>query len=86
MTPPVITDCPGDIIQTDVYGITSFSVTWDEPTASDESGNWSFSSDYPSGYSFPAGDSTTVTYTAVDNNGNVATCSFVITIVINGKF
>ena len=86
MTPPVITNCPGDFTQTVSYGETLSPVTWDEPTASDESGNASLSSDYRSGDSFDAGVSTTVTYTAVDNSGNEATCSFVITIVINGKF
>ena len=51
-------------------------VSWPLPTASDNSGEGvTLTSDYSPGDSFPIGN-TTVTYTARDAYGNVATSSF----------
>ena len=59
------------------------TVTWSEPSASDNSGSVSLTSDYSSGDTFFIGG-TSVTYTATDPSGNIAICSF--TIGITGKF
>ncbi len=72
-TVPIITDCPVDA---EYCG--EQPVVWTAPIASDNC-LVSFNSNYNSGDIFPVGV-TTVTYTAVDAGGNVATCSFDITI------
>ena len=54
-------------------------VTWVVPTASDNCGVASFTSNFQPGALFSAG-STSVIYTAVDNCGNVNTLSFTITV------
>ena len=59
------------------------TVTWSEPSASDNSGSVSLTSDYSSGDTFPIGGAS-VTYTATDPTGNTATFSF--TLEITGKF
>ena len=70
---------PSDI--NDVLGSSSSTVTltWTEPTASDNSGNVTLTSDYSPGDMFSVG-TTTVTYTAADGYPNVVTDSFTITI------
>jgi len=72
---PVITNCPADININDTNPI----ATWNAPNATDACGLQSFTSDYNSGDTFPIG-TTTVTYTATDNCGNVKTCSFTVTV------
>ena len=62
----------------------SQTATWTAPTATDNCGISTFTSNYNSGAAFPVG-STTVTYTATDVNGNVSTCSFTVTVVDNTK-
>ncbi|MDX2108672.1 MAG: HYR domain-containing protein [Verrucomicrobiota bacterium] len=76
---PVISGCPTDISVVVAAGITTATVTWSVPTASDNVGVTSFISTYNSGASFPLG-TTTVTYTAGDAANNEATCSFTITV------
>jgi len=73
---PVITNCPANIVQ---QRSCAGSVTWTAPTAADNCGIASFTSNYNSGDSFPVG-TTTVVYTAVDVNGNTSSCSFDIII------
>lgn len=81
-TPPEIHAMPEDItVLSDAGGCTAV-VTWDEPYATDncDCGIDSFSSNYPSGHAFPAGQTTEVIYTAVDCCGNETTCSFYVTV------
>gem|GEM_PF-3392249 len=72
---PVIAGCPGDITSCGAV------VNWTEPTASDNCGLLSFTSDYQPGSTFPPG-TTKVTYTAKDIHGNTSTCSFNVTVNI----
>ncbi|XP_072033083.1 hyalin-like [Amphiura filiformis] len=58
-------------------------VTWSEPTASDNSGSVTLTTDYNPGDEFSIGN-TYVTYTATDPSGNSAALSFTVT--VNGPF
>ena len=51
--------------------------TWDIPTVSDNSGNYTLSSTHQPGDAFPIGN-TTVTYTIMDQAGNIAEAQFVV--------
>lgn len=77
--PPTIDRCrgPDEII---LRHSQSRNVNWEEPLFSDNSNEDVFieSSHKPGDY-FPV-DKTTVTYTATDNSGNNASCTFNITI------
>jgi hypothetical protein len=70
---PVITGCPANITQCGAIA------TWTPPAANDNCSLASLVSSHNPGSSFPVG-TTTVTYTATDNVGNVGTCSFNVTI------
>ncbi|XP_071786035.1 uncharacterized protein [Asterias amurensis] len=79
--PPEIQFCPQNINQQIQVGVPSVIVTWNQPTASDNSGQTpTVRSTHQSGSSFPVGTST-VTYTFADAAGNEATCSFNVNIV-----
>ena len=68
---------PSDVtINTDT-GLSTAVVTWDEPTASDNSGSATLTSSSSSGSAFSIGD-TVVTYTAVDGSSNQVTAYFTI--------
>ncbi len=70
---------PINIVQnTDVSSATAV-VTWNEPTASDNSGSVTLTSSHSSGDTFPIGE-TTVTYTATDEAGNQIEDTFTVTI------
>jgi|GEM_PF-7035529 len=69
---PVISSCPSNI------NICSFVATWSSPSANDNCGMLSFTSDHNSGDVFPPG-TTTVTYTATDIHSNTSTCQFTVT-------
>jgi hypothetical protein len=71
---PVISDCPADILLTANDEYCGNTVTWTEPTATDNCGVTMTSTHSPGDY-FPV-DTTTVTYTAEDAAGNSSTCSF----------
>ena len=72
---PVISSTSSQNAYTDT-GSSMVEVSWPLPTASDNSGEGvTLTSDYSPGDSFPTGN-TTVTYTATDVYGNVATSSF----------
>lgn len=79
--PPVITECPADLI---VYLTENCSqvVTWTPPQASDNCNLRSFEATHSPGAPFPRGV-TTVTYTATDDKGNKATCSFNVSVIDN---
>ncbi|XP_072014221.1 hyalin-like [Amphiura filiformis] len=79
--PPVVTDCPNrrDIVAP--FGMTSVSVTWTEPTVTDNSGMTpTVIQSHQSGDSFPVGMTQLVIYTFTDMAGNIATCTFPVTI------
>ena len=76
---PVISNCPQNInISTD-QGECDATVSWTEPTATDNCGLLSFSGNGNNGGVYPI-TVTTVTYTATDVNGNTSICTFTITI------
>ena len=58
-------------------------VTFQNPTASDNCGSVTVSSNPPSGSLFPPG-MTTVTQTATDTAGNTSTCKFTVTVLPPG--
>ncbi len=77
---PTILGTPPDIVVAPASpGSSSANVSWTEPTASDNVGVVSFSSTHAPGSSFTAG-TTTVTYTATDAAGNIATADFTVTV------
>ena len=76
---PVISDVPGDLSANNDTDNCSAVVTWTEPTADDNCGIATLTSDHDSGDAFPVG-TTTVTYTATDVNGRSVTASFDVTV------
>jgi len=80
LSPPVVTGCPPDIAAVAPFGETSVAVDWTEPHFDDAvSGIFSVTSTHDPGDVFEVG-TTEVTYTATDNVGRVATCSFNVTV------
>lgn len=78
--PPTISNCPTNITASILSATScSASVTWQAPIAADNCEVSSFTSNFSPGNVFPLGN-TLVNYTAVDNNGNTAVCSFRVTI------
>lgn len=71
---PTFTNCPDDISVTASTECDAI-VNWTLPTAVDDCGDVSITSNYPSGSAFWEGN-TTVVYTATDGCGNSSTCSF----------
>ena len=61
-------------------GLPNATVTWEEPSASDNSGLVTLTSNHNSGESFSVGN-TTVTYTAFDANGNNDSDIFTVTVI-----
>ncbi|XP_072050008.1 sushi, von Willebrand factor type A, EGF and pentraxin domain-containing protein 1-like [Amphiura filiformis] len=81
---PMIIGIPGNIVRDVDAGSNIVNITWTKPTATDNSGSVTLTSTHEPGYPFPIG-TTTVTYTAVDSNGNRVTKSFNVTVNdING--
>ena len=76
---PTITNCPVNISVSNTSGQCGRNVSWAVPVANDNCGLNSFTSTYSPGAFFPTG-TTTVIYTATDNNGNSVTCSFTVTV------
>ena len=81
-TNPVISNCPANISINNDPGLCTAVATWTAPTAADNCGMQSFISSHNSGDVFSVG-TTTVTYTATDVNGNIATCSFNVVVTDN---
>ncbi|XP_072024945.1 uncharacterized protein [Amphiura filiformis] len=77
---PVLNGMPNDVTQNNDPNQPTAVITWIEPTATDNSGEVSLTSDYQSGDIFIIGV-TVVTYRAVDGSANEATSSFTITII-----
>lgn len=82
-TPPVFTNCPSDIT-IDANGACEKELWWNVPTATDNCGIKQITSNYKPGYLFPAGTTTVVVYTAMDNCGNITNHSFKVTVTGNG--
>ena len=76
---PVISGTPSAISQSTDATVATAVVTWTPPTASDNSGSYTLTSSHDSGDTFSLGP-TTVTYTAVDDAGDMVTDSFTVTI------
>ncbi|XP_059165396.1 uncharacterized protein LOC131947978 [Physella acuta] len=74
-TPPQVTWCPGTIVATNTKS--PVSVTWEEPTFSDNVGVVSVLQNLRSGQCLAYGHNL-VTYIAFDGNNNSAECSFEI--------
>ncbi len=77
--PPVISNVPNNITVTGTGTGCSANATWTAPNATDNCGVASISSNFANGSAFPQG-TTTVTYTATDNCGNVTNASFTVTV------
>ncbi|MGE4618647.1 MAG: HYR domain-containing protein [Planctomycetota bacterium] len=77
--PPVLTDVPADISLTADAGVCGASVSWNEPTASDNCQAIGLGSDHPSGSFFDVG-TTIVTYTVADPSSNVTELSFSVNV------
>jgi len=72
---PTISGCPTNM---ELSPNAACTPTWTAPVATDNCGIESFTSNYASGATLPMG-TTNVVYTATDNCGNQATCSFTVT-------
>ena len=81
--PPVIADCPEDIVIILEETECESEANWILPNASDNVSVESFSASHIPGESMFQVGSTLVTYTALDPNGNSANCSFNITVEDN---
>ena len=81
ITPPAIFNCPEDITETVSDPGNFYSVTWVEPTATDESGPTTVTSTRVPGSYFDVGETSDVKYTFKDEAGNEAECVFSITVV-----
>ncbi|XP_038068270.1 uncharacterized protein LOC119737763 isoform X5 [Patiria miniata] len=75
-TLPVVTFCPDDITRFVPFQSTGVTVTWNEPTATDNSGSVTTTQTHISGAFFQTGSSTVVMYTFRDASGNEAMCEF----------
>jgi len=76
---PTIANCPVNISVSNTAGQCGRNVSWAVPVASDNCGINSFTSTHSPGAFFPTG-TTTVIYTATDDNGNSVSCSFTVTV------
>ncbi len=76
---PVLSNIPSSFQIVPNAGSCDAVVTWTNPTATDNCVTPTVTSTHNSGGTFPVG-TTTVTYTATDNNGNSTTASFDIVI------
>ena len=77
---PVFTLCPADIMAPTDSGLPSAAITWPEPVVIDNSGSVDSFTNATNGAPFGIGVSAIV-YTALDEAGNSAQCSFTITVI-----
>ncbi|XP_072181951.1 hyalin-like [Diadema setosum] len=82
VVPPVITDCPNSQSLSTMPGLPHSRVSWTEPLAADNSDQVSlvFNGPGTNNGTYSIGEHN-VSYTAIDDAGNMATCQFVVTIV-----
>ncbi|MGB1636044.1 MAG: HYR domain-containing protein, partial [Flavobacteriales bacterium] len=80
---PVISGMPTNISVNTDAGLCTAAVSWTAPTAADNCGVTSFTSNYSPGDAFNTGAPTTVTYTATDAAGNTVSSSFTVTVTDN---
>ncbi|XP_071506901.1 hyalin-like [Diadema antillarum] len=83
---PVVTGCPGNIVEYVPVGVISLPVTWSSPTVTDNSGQFTTQTNLESGFVFQASltrrnDRVTMTY--ADNYGNSAVCTFTVSVLID---
>lgn len=84
-TPPVIFNCPGSTIILHVaIGVPGGQVFWVEPSASDVSGTVTVAQTSSPSDFFPVGD-TIVEYSFSDISGNIAICTFIVSVRSEGK-
>ena len=76
---PVVS-CINDVTVSTTTGSTGTSVTWTEPTATDNAGGVTTSRTHTPGSFFGVG-TTQVTYTFTDGSGNSASCTFNVNVV-----
>ncbi|MEC9475666.1 MAG: HYR domain-containing protein [Planctomycetota bacterium] len=76
---PVILDIPLDVTSTAETGLCGASITWIEPTATDNCIEVTLDSSHQPGDFFPVGSSDVI-YTAMDSHGNVIADKFKVTI------
>ena len=72
---PVISNCPADVMVNTTSGQSYAPATWTEPTATDNSGSVTLTSNKNNGDNFNIG-TTQVTYIAADEAGNTRFCRF----------
>lgn len=77
---PTISNCPANITVDTDPGSNGATVTWTEPSASDNSGSVTLLPNIASGSVFSIGY-TDVLYTADDLSGNEEQCSFVVEVI-----
>ncbi|XP_071945838.1 uncharacterized protein [Antedon mediterranea] len=77
---PNVFNCPGDFTLPTDDGEPDRVTYWTEPTATDNSGSISVSHLHTSGSTFDLGE-TTVTCRFIDPSGNLALCTFTVTII-----
>jgi len=82
-TLPTVTSCPDNISVLAGPSCTA-AVNWVAPTATDNCGIASITSNFSPGTVFSTG-TTTVIYTVTDNCGNVAQCSFTVSITCGNQ-
>ncbi|XP_022109740.1 uncharacterized protein LOC110989561 isoform X3 [Acanthaster planci] len=77
-TAPMLVNCPSDQVFCANLGTLSRNVSWNEPTATDNEGAVTLVSDHTPGSTFNHNDGTPtpVTYTATDESGLQASCTF----------
>ena len=78
--PPVV-NCIEDVVSEIGLNIGGTTVTWIEPTATDNSGVVNLASRSRAPGSFFVVGSTDVTYRFVDGSGNSATCTFSVSVI-----
>ncbi|XP_041471817.1 hyalin-like isoform X1 [Lytechinus variegatus] len=83
---PVITGCPGNIVEYVQPDVASLAVTWTTPTVTDNSGEFNSSTNFASGSMFQAsvaGENDVVMMIYEDRFGNTAVCSFTVNVLID---